>query len=723
MQSMQIAELAEDRLYRLAPIPTWVKQSDVADAAVTDGQARAPIASGQDDDPLHYLYLSYQDRIADDYIERFSQRVFRVNDESQIPDSSQFLYHVSPETGQVHFHHCNIIRGTQVIDCLNTDRIRALQRDTGLEQQMISDVFTIELIIDDLRVNDIIDIAATDVELSGPHPLNGKFHMSRAWLTWGVGVDDYECRTINDSKKAVTIQHLDTTRNINDNTNIAPGSIDERRYRNLVPERNPNNVPHWFWPPCLIATTDQSWQEVSRYLYDYYDREEVIATVNNDDMPEELEKINWQSATADSLVTVIRFVQDKVRYRAESNGIYTHTPKYPAETLKRRTGDCKDKSALLVSLLARFGVKANLVLVNTCLKESIRDINPSPFWFDHMIVGFDFEGKTHFVDLTIQKQGGRLDSLAPLGFGLALPLTADGSPLVPVTDIKAALKYEDLRVIDLQHDTLEACTIDITRTYYEERANGMRYHIASSNNKSLREDFCENAASNYDLSLEIIEPFQIQTDDMENNVLVTVERYRIKDSFDSIENRNLQFSTRLHSAFDMPTEEEFPVATSDLDEIRSTVRVIYGKSPSTIKDEFTERNDFFDYSDSLISTDTTIECTTRFRPCVRFVPAEGIKDCRAAVERIEQRVRTTVPIALDIEQATNLKDHAWYLCLIAYVMINMASMSNNYSFEINPVANVVAAGVVALLTTLALKPSLLENFRKAEPRGANNGSE
>lgn len=207
---------ATETLYRLEPIPAWIKQGNDASALITNGQSASPEAISQDEDPIHYLYLSYQDRITDNSIERFSQRVFRVNDESQIPDSSQFLYHVSPDTGQVDFHHCKIIRGTQVIDCLNTDRIRALQRDTGLEQQMISDVFTIELIIDDLRVNDIIDIAATDIERSGMHPLNGKFHLSRAWLVWGVGIDVYECRTVNDSKSPITIQHLDTAADINE---------------------------------------------------------------------------------------------------------------------------------------------------------------------------------------------------------------------------------------------------------------------------------------------------------------------------------------------------------------------------------------------------------------------------------------------------------------------------------------------------------------------------
>ena len=723
MDVRQTTDSAAGALYRFEPIPAWIKQGNDASTLIANAHSTLPLEASPDEDPLHYVYLSYQDRITDNSIERFSQRVFRVNDESQIPDSSQFLYHVSPDTGQVHFHHCNIIRGTEVIDCLNTDRIRALQRDTGLEQQIISDVFTIELIIDDLRVNDIIDIAATDIEHSGTHPLNGKFHLSRAWLAWGVGIDVYECRTVNDSKKPITIQHLDTASDINENTLVAPGDIDERRYQNLVPERNSNNVPYWFWPPCLIASTEQSWQEISRYLHDYYAREGIIGSPSVDDMPEELAEIDWQFPTADSLINVIRFVQDKVRYRAESNGIYTHTPKYPAETLKRRTGDCKDKSALFVSLLEKFGIDANLVLVNSGLKESVRDLNPSPFWFDHMIVGFDFDGKTYFVDLTMQKQGGNLDSLAPLGFGLALPLTADGSSLAPIADIKAALKYEDLRIIDLQYDTLEACTIDITRTYYHERANAMRFHIASSNNKSLREEFRESAASSYELSLEIVEPFQIQTDDMEKNELITIERYRIQNSFDNVENRSIQFSTRLHGAFDMPSDEEFPVATSDLDEIRSKVRVLYTKSPSSIKDEFTERNEFFDYYVSLISTDTTIECTTHFRPCVRFVPVEGIKECRAAIERVEQRVRTTIPIALNFEQPTSLMDHAWYLCLIALVMINAASMSEKYSFEIDPLANMIAAGIVAVLTAQALKPSLFGGLKKTERRVSPDESE
>jgi len=713
MESSQRAVSDTDTLYRLEAMPAWVQKNTTPGSPSSIDQS-AVKAAADSEDPLHYLYLSYQDRISADQIERFSQRIFRVNDESQIPDSSQFLYQVSPDNGRVDFHHCNIIRGNKVIDCLNTDRIRVLQRDTGLEQQMISDVHTIELIIDDLRVDDIIDIASTDFELAGSHPLNGKFHLSRSWLTWGVGVDEYVCRTVNDGNKPVIVQHLDTVAEINESIKVHPGESNERRYQNLTPERNANYTPHWFWPSCLVATTDQSWQEISVYLHEYYCREEVFATKLDNDIPEELEHIDWQSANADSLIAIVRFVQDKVRYRAESNGIYTHTPKDPIETLKRRTGDCKDKSALLMCLLAKIGIESDLVLVNTYLKEAIRDVNPSPFWFDHMIVGFNFEGKSYFVDSTLQKQGGDLQSLAPLGYGLALPLTEDGSALVPVGELKAALKYEDLRVIDMRHDTLQSCTIEITRTYYQERANGMRYHIASTNKKALHEDFRDSAASQYELSLEAIEPITILSDDVDSNIFVTREQYRITDNVDDIESRSIQFSTRLHGAFDMPSDEGFPVATSELDEIRSTLRVMYSNSPPRINDECSEKNEFFDYFDSLVSDDSTIECTTRFRPCVRVIPADKIKACQEAVDRIEQRVRTSVPITLDLETPTSLKDHLWYLLPLGYVMLNMASLSKGYSLEINPFVNLIAGIAVGLFVTASLKPSLFSSLRKTQ---------
>jgi tetratricopeptide (TPR) repeat protein len=61
-------------------------------------------------------------------------------------------------------------------------------------------------------------------------------------------------------------------------------------------------------------------------------------------------------------------------------------PQNPAETLKRKYGDCKDKATLLVTMLRAAGIQANLALLNTGPGEDINTELPGMGMFDHAIV-------------------------------------------------------------------------------------------------------------------------------------------------------------------------------------------------------------------------------------------------------------------------------------------------------------------------------------------------
>lgn len=88
---------------------------------------------------------------------------------------------------------------------------------------------------------------------------------------------------------------------------------------------------------------------------------------------------------AEKANAVLRFVQDDVRYLAILFGESSYRPFPPDQVLRRRFGDCKDKSLLLVALLQQLGIKAEVALVHTAWKGHVRDLLPSPLAFDHAI--------------------------------------------------------------------------------------------------------------------------------------------------------------------------------------------------------------------------------------------------------------------------------------------------------------------------------------------------
>jgi len=137
----------------------------------------------------------------------------------------------------------------------------------------------------------------------------------------------------------------------------------------------------------------------------------------------------------------LRFVQEEVRYLAIDFGHGAGMlPSGAGTVLRRRFGDCKDKSVLLTALLRALGLSARPMLVATSWRHAIARLLPSTACFNHAIVAFEFAGKKYFVDPTVIGQAGNLaDWVAPpLGFGLEIDTNNDALvelPSLPVAEL------------------------------------------------------------------------------------------------------------------------------------------------------------------------------------------------------------------------------------------------------------------------------------------------
>jgi tetratricopeptide (TPR) repeat protein/transglutaminase-like putative cysteine protease len=82
---------------------------------------------------------------------------------------------------------------------------------------------------------------------------------------------------------------------------------------------------------------------------------------------------------------VVAWVHANVRYTGLELGEAAVVPVPPRETLKRRYGDCKDLSLLVVGLLRAAGLEARLALVRTAWEELTPEL-PGLSQFDHAVV-------------------------------------------------------------------------------------------------------------------------------------------------------------------------------------------------------------------------------------------------------------------------------------------------------------------------------------------------
>jgi len=128
----------------------------------------------------------------------------------------------------------------------------------------------------------------------------------------------------------------------------------------------------------------------------------------------------------EKIEAIFDYVKRKIRYVSVNLGKPGYEPTPAREVFENKYGDCKDKSTLLISMLAAAGIKAYYVLIPTHYTENlIREI-PFPFQFDHCIVAVP-EGKDYlFLDPT--------DSMCRFGH---LPLMDQGRNVLIFKDEKA----------------------------------------------------------------------------------------------------------------------------------------------------------------------------------------------------------------------------------------------------------------------------------------------
>ena len=76
-----------------------------------------------------------------------------------------------------------------------------------------------------------------------------------------------------------------------------------------------------------------------------------------------MQKLRALPSNEERVVAALEFVQSEIRYFSVSLGENSHRPASPDIVLKRRYGDCKDKSLLLMTLLDELKIPSKVVLL------------------------------------------------------------------------------------------------------------------------------------------------------------------------------------------------------------------------------------------------------------------------------------------------------------------------------------------------------------------------
>jgi len=291
------------------------------------------------------------------------------------------------------------------------------QREQQLEQQMLNGRVSLVALLEDVRVGDVVDLAWTLEPRERLAGLAFTTYFAFAWRSPLAQV--YFTLHLADDAPVRWKLHPG-----GDGPLPEERAIDGRVEWTLrAPPRfeGEDNVPgsHWHWP-LLEVSGWASWQAVARCVSELW--AEALAS-DDAQIAEEAAKLAAEATPEQAVLNAIRFVQEDVRYLAVDFGHGAGLlPSGAGSVLRRRFGDCKDKSVLLTALLRALGVAAWPVLVATQWRVAVARLMPSAYAFDHAIVGFDWQGTRHYVDPISIGRRGDLTHRVPPPYGVGLDL-------------------------------------------------------------------------------------------------------------------------------------------------------------------------------------------------------------------------------------------------------------------------------------------------------------
>lgn len=328
----------------------------------------------------------------------------------------------NPASGAPIVHKIKVYRDGQSIDVLRNASFEILRREDQLEAATLDGILTAVLHVPDLRVGDELEIDLTTFDRDptllhhesgilslGPGPASGRYHLG---LSWEQGHQPNVKMTPDLEPLA---QRSDRT-------------IDFR-FDNPPLLSPPNDAPpRYQWQRIVQYSDFADWASVSRHFAPLYVKAATLTP--SSPLIAEGQRIAAAYRTPlDRAAAALKLVQQDVRYVYVGLNGGNLQPATAEETWKRRYGDCKAKTVLLLALLKQLGVDAEPVLVNSGGDDDgLEQRLPMPQLFDHVLVRAHIDGASYWMDGTLPPVARPShEPLFPIS--RVLPLSIAGNPL------------------------------------------------------------------------------------------------------------------------------------------------------------------------------------------------------------------------------------------------------------------------------------------------------
>ncbi|MEJ2500655.1 MAG: DUF3857 domain-containing protein, partial [Campylobacterales bacterium] len=394
-------------------------------------------------------------------------------------------------------------------------------RESGLEEQMYDGHLTANIIVDDVRVGDIIEYSYTR---TGTNPIyKGVFNYERN-VQWNIPVHYQGIRVLWGKPNPLHSKKLNTDVAIKKK---AYGRFQEYSLALTDTPAHPINseVPKWFQPYGIVYFYEaDTWSEIVAWAAALYDNVKDGGTA----VAPIAKTIEQSAGTPEAKVSAaLNYVQSNIRYLGIEMGTGSHAPSSAQETLQRRYGDCKDKAVLFISLLKALGIRAYPALVNTEIKQHIAELPPMMDAFNHVIVKTVLDGKIYWLDPTRSYQIGKLEHIYQPDYGYALVVDGMARSLESMHNSAHLSRNVINDSFDLTKGVGQEVLFESSTGYYGYAAERARYDLASKGAASLQQQYLDFYSAYYP-GIEARTNFE-RVDDPNTGVVTQKEKYRIKN--------------------------------------------------------------------------------------------------------------------------------------------------------------------------------------------------
>jgi transglutaminase-like putative cysteine protease len=346
----------------------------------------------------HWLLLNRQ--INGQENEFYSHSVRQILTSAGVQKGSHISIEFDPTYQSLTLHWVRLWRGTNLLNRLDLAKIKVIQQERELDQYLFNGEQSAVLLLEDVRAGDIVDYAFT---IRGHNPVfSGKF-------TGSVPVQIQQPVERLATRVLWPVQRRLYTKN--HGTAVKPvvlrkGNFFEYTWdcRKVAGLPYEDALPGWYDPePWVQLSEFEKWGDVNQWAMGLFTNTAPFS-------PELTQKISeWRrlAIRETRLLTILKFMQDEVRYLGIEIGPNSHKPSSPSTVFERRFGDCKDKTMLFITVLRALGTEANPVLVHTKLRRTLDNWQPSPA-FDHVIAQVKLDNQLYYLDPTATYERGPL---------------------------------------------------------------------------------------------------------------------------------------------------------------------------------------------------------------------------------------------------------------------------------------------------------------------------